>query len=481
LRKIINQPNKSYHLKVNVNEGSEIKFSEDEVRKVLTEINPKKSSSDPIPSKLFTFLAEYCLQSITHIFNSISMSKTWPKQWKLANIIPLPKEKLSNYLNVRPISILSALNKCLEKLIKNHLLPHYIKYIDNSQYGFIPMGSTTSAIIALLNKISFALDEFEVKAVSVISFDFSKAFDKVDHQILLNKISEILPPKLVHILASYLKERKQRVKINNAYSDYCDIDCGVPQGSVLSPLLFGLFIRDLTSTPKSFCVKYADDSTFVIPHYSNNITEDIKDTFNYVHNWCVNNKLELNLKKTKLLTIKKQNVVYDTVSSLVPVNEVKILGLTFQNNLKWDKHVALITKSASSSLYLIRKCRNYFNQKQLMSLYNSYILSKLCYASPSYAYLPQSLQKYFIKLHKRSHHVICGQECQKDCLINPLDQVKKMSFKLFINIMDNSKHPLHHLVPPKMKYSGKLMLPLCRSERSKNSFVPQMALLYNSV
>jgi len=481
LRKIVFQPKKSYEVDVDVNKGNEITFAEEEVRDVLIKINPKKASSDPIPSSLFIFLAQYCTEAIAHIFNSVSLSKMWPKQWKLANIIPLPKDKTSDPLNVRPISILSALNKCLEQLIKRQLLPHYIQHIDDSQYGFIPMGSTTSAIIALLNKIHFSLDRPEIKAVSVISFDFTKAFDKVNHQILLNKLSVILPPKLVHILSSYLKERKQRVKINDSYSDYCNIDCGVPQGSVLSPLLFGLFIRDLISTPKSFCIKYADDSTYVIPHYSTNITEDIRDTFVHVHNWCKNNKLELNLKKTKLLIIKKQNVVYDTVFSLSPVNEVKILGLTFQNDLKWNKQVALITKSASSSLYLIRKCRSIFNQKQLILLYNSYVLSKLCYASPSYAFLPQSLQKYFIKLHKRSHHIICGTECKKNCLIPPLDQIKKTSFKLFQNIMQNAKHPLHSLIPAKLKYSRKLMLPLCRSERSKCSFIPQMALLYNSI
>jgi len=479
LQKITHQPEKSYHVPLYFNPDEEITFSHEEVQKALLEINVKKASNDPIPSTLIRVLSCCCSLPITHIFNSVMTSKIWPDQWKCANIIPIPKDKTPNYQNIRPISILSALNKCLEKLFKTRLLPYFLTHIDPNQFGFVPMGSTTSAIIALVNKVTLSLDEPTTKAVSIISFDFSKAFDKVDHQLLLNKLSPILPHSFVCILASYLKDRKQRVQINNKYSNFCDIDCGVPQGSVLSPLLFGLFIKDLKSTPKSFCIKYADDSTFVIPHTTLDITDDIKQTFYHVSNWCKVNKLDLNIKKTKLLIIEKQPVIYNTVESLIPVTNLKILGVTFQSNFKWTNHVTSIVKSASSSLYLLRKCRSIFTHKQLISLYNSYILSKLCYAAPSYAYLPQSLQRYFIKLFKRSHHVICGNNCNNQCLINPLEQIKKMSYKLFCAVLKNNHHPLHNLMPPTLTHTKKLLVPICRSERRKKTFIPQMVTLYN--
>jgi len=480
LQKITHQSNKSYNVSRDSHCQDDLIFSEEEVQKVLLQIDPKKASNDPIPSTLLRLLSDCCYQPITHIFNSVMIEKIWPDQWKCANIIPLPKDKTPNYLNIRPISILSALNKCLEKLLKDRLLPFYLKNIDSSQFGFVPMGSTTAALIALLNKVSFSIDSPTTKAVSIISFDFTKAFDKVDHQLLLNKLSSFLPHTLILIIANYLKGRKQRVQINNVFSSYCDIDCGVPQGSVLSPLLFGLFIRDLISTPKSFCFKYADDSTFVIPHSTQDITQDIQSVFLHVSNWCTENKLHLNLKKTNLLIIKKQPVIYNTISSLAPVDEIKILGVTLQSNLKWTKHVTSITNSASSSLYLLRKCRSIFSQKQLVALYNSYILSKMCYAGPSYAYLPQSLQNYFVKLYKRSHHVICGKECKEQCLIHPLEQIKKTSVKLFNSILTESKHPLHSLAPPRLVNSNKLLVPLCRSERTKKTFIPQMVAFYNN-
>ena len=334
----------------------------------------------------------------------------WPIHWKSANIIPLPKDVIPNYLNIRPISILPTLNKCFEQLLKSRIMPYYTKHIDKSQYGFIPMGSTASALIAILDKIYTLLDSPEIKSVSLISFDFRKAFDKVNHQILLNKLTSFLPHNFIPILSSYLQQRRQRVQLNKSFSEFCDIDCGVPQGSVLSPILFNLFICDLTDTPKSFCFKYADDSTFILPHYSLNITEDVKYTFDYVSDWCNNNKLQLNVDKTKLMIFKKHYITYNTTCSLTPVSHLKLLGVTIENNLKWDKHIQSTIKAASSSLYLLRKCHKIFNKQQLIMLYNSFVLSKLCYAASAFISLPQKHCRPFKKLLTRAHFIICGYD-----------------------------------------------------------------------
>ena len=337
----------------------EVKFSSCEVFDVLSEINEKKSSSDVLPNKIIKLLAFSCCNVITHIFNHICHEKIWPIEWKKADVIPLPKTSPPDFKNIRPISVLSTLNKCLEQLFKTRILPHYLKYIDACQFGFIPSGSTSSALIAILHKAYSLLDNVKIVAISLISFDIRKAFDRVNHSLLLSKLSKILPHNFVSILASYLSQRKQRVKINNSYSKYININCGVPQGSVLSPILFGFFISDLQTFNSSSCFKYADDSTFVIPHFKQDITPDIKEVANHMLKWCTANKLELNFAKTQLLTVKKsQNIIYTEINSIKQMENIKILGITLNKNLKWDNNTLAKTKSASSYLYLFRKFRN---------------------------------------------------------------------------------------------------------------------------
>jgi len=481
LHEILSDPLKSYEIPHKQVEPENITFSVEEVATIVKNINSKKASSDILPSKILILLSECCPQYVTHIFNTIMHNCTWPSNWKKATIIPLPKDRVPNYKNVRPISILSPLNKCLEKLFKSRILPHYIKSIDKCQYGFIPLGSTSSAIIALLNRVLLLLDSPKVIAVSIMSFDFKKAFDKVNHQLLLNKLSNFLPHNFICILASYLKGRQQKVQINTSYSNNCDIDCGVPQGSVLSPILFGLFICDLIDSPTSFCFKYADDSTFVVPHYTSETSHEIKDTFDHVENWCKLNKLQLNIKKTQLLTIKKGSISYKTVNNIRPVEEIKLLGITIQNTLKWNSHVITTIKSASQSLYLIRKCRNILNHSQLVILYNSFILSKVCYAAPAWAYLPHYLKQCLIKIYKRCHRIICGNECKENCLKNPIEHCEKMAFKHFLNITRHPNHPLRNLLPDTLPTSKRLLLPIMKTERYRNSFIPKMTLLYNSL
>ena len=155
-------------------------------------------------------------------------------------------------------------------------------------------------------------------------------------------------------------------------------NCGVPQGSVLSPISFGFFISDLQTFNSSSCFKYADDSTFVIPHFKHDITPDIKEVANHMLKWCTANKLELNFAKTQLLTVKKsQNIIYTEIYSIKQMENIKILGITLNKNLKWDNNTVAKTKSASSYLYLIRKFRNVFSKSELILIYNAYILSKI--------------------------------------------------------------------------------------------------------
>ena len=176
---------KSYNVAPGVDLKENILFNKLEIEEVFDKMNTKKASNDPIPNILLKIVGSLCSSYITHIFYKVIESKTWPKMWKIADIVPLAKDKIPNYNNVRPISILSSFNKCLEQLLKKRIMLFYIKHINQTQFGFIPMESTSSALIAILDKIISLLDNKSITAVSMISFDMKKVFDKVNHQLIL--------------------------------------------------------------------------------------------------------------------------------------------------------------------------------------------------------------------------------------------------------------------------------------------------------
>ena len=165
---------------------------------------------------------------------------------------------------------------------------------------------------------------------------------------------------------------------------------------------------------------------------------------------------------------------------MTPVSHLKLLGVTIENNLKWDKHIQSTIKAASSSLYLLRKCHKIFNKQQLIMLYNSFVLSKLCYAASAFISLPQKHCRPFKKLQTRVHFIICGYDCDEKCLIDPADQKLNIAKNLFAKALSEKQHPLNCLMPRMLTYSKKLCVPLSRSDRYRKSFLPHMTILFNS-
>ena len=323
--------------------------------------------------------------------NKSIVSGEVPDELKLAKVIPVYKSKDSrNFTNYRPISLLPNLSKILERIIHKRLYTYITEkqLLYNSQYGFRSNYSTNKAITELMANILTGFDE--KKYTLALFLDLSKAFDTIDHKILLKKLDYYgIRGVALNWIESYLKNRKQFVHYKGVNSSVKNVTCGVPQGSVLGPLLFTIYVNDLHVAMKhSKCILFADDTT--IYRTDNDILRVYRlvnrDLMQATH-WFWANKLSLNATKTHYILfhneyLKKPEVlpkIYIADSEINCVDQVVFLGITLDSNLHWGPQIKTIERKMSSALYILRTVRNLLPSNLLRTLYYSLIYSKFQY------------------------------------------------------------------------------------------------------
>ena len=306
---------------------------------------------------------------LSKLINLCFETGEFPELLKLAKVIPLhKKESVLNYLNYRPISLLSVFSKIYEKNIYSRVYSYLVKnkLIYEKQFGFRGNHSVNHAIISITEYIRSLLDKGEY--VCGVFVDLEKAFDTVHHDILCDKIKAYgLRGNINTLLKSYLSNRKQYVSINGYDSEVRDVTCGVPQGSSLGPLLFLIYINDLRlSLSKTSCGHFADD-TFIIFHSKKPktietiINTELKD----IVKWLRLNKLSLNAAKTELIFFRsyKHPLNYDNISikmngiKLTPVDYIKYLGMYLDKFLDWNRHIEELSKKLSRANGVLSKLR----------------------------------------------------------------------------------------------------------------------------
>ena len=322
----------------------------------------------------------------------------WPNEWKQAIKTPLHKSgNTESICNYRPISCLSKLSLVFERLLFNKLYDFFSPQLSASQFGFMRRKSTVLQLIIYLQAIYNNVDTN--RHCYALHLDFSKAFDSVSHATLLAKIRLFgIGGSLLSLLSSYLTNRVQCIKLNKIISASLPVSSGVPQGSILGPLLFLVFINDLpTQVSHSKTFLYADDIKLI----HNNLLEMQNDIL-ALSQWSQVNKLSFNGKKTQLISFdfRSQNYITDIPVLILDDHEIFLqksvvdLGLSFSSNLAWSKHISDRLKACYIRIISLRKCLPPHLHSQIkINLYKTYILPKLLYGSQVWSPNQKDLSK----------------------------------------------------------------------------------------
>jgi hypothetical protein len=376
-----------------------IDISMNKVIKKLDNINENKSvGPDNIHPKILKELKSRLSFPVQNIFVKSLGEGIVPLNWKCANIKPLHKKgsrmKVDNY---RPVSLTSVFGKILESIIKDDLMVFLDsnKLISDKQHGFMPGRSCLTQLLDALSNWLESADEY--KSTDVIYLDFQKAFDSVPHVRLLNKLRAYgVGGSLLKWIESFLTGRKQRVVLNHKHSSWENVTSGVPQGSVLGPLLFVLYINDLPDAISSEILLFADDSK--IYRRINNIgLHDciiLQKDVHKLQDWGDLWQQKFNLNKCCSLRLfnyhPDMNFTYNMRGlvdefELNMIEREKDLGIVISRDLKFDDHINQIVKTANSRLGIIRRSFSYFENHSFKIMYCALVRSILEYNGPVFS------------------------------------------------------------------------------------------------
>ena len=422
-------------------------------------------------------------QHLRAIFECSVSQRCFPSEWKRAIVVPIPKTFPPTLNKIRTISLLPTPAKILEKLILKHEYQRIEPLFGPQQHAFRKLASTTTALLTITDSLTKLYDNTKVTGFGVISLDFSKAFDYVDHGTLLEKVQYAhLPKGFARWLQSYLSQRSFQVKIQGKLSSPHAVHAGVPQGSVLGPALFSILVGDLTCNNGNQLVQYADDANIILPFTTKDpriIKNVIQTQLKNIETWCAQNKQVLNVEKSKVMICMRSSLDLECLH--LPVSKsLKILGVTLSEDLSWDLHIAALCTKACQRLHILRVLKPHTTQEELHQVYIATIRSVFDYCSQVFVHLPIKLTHKIRRIEKRAHRLIFGEEKKCDCLLDGFVQRReKLSLDLFTAILSNSNHPLHNMLPAALSHKSRLASFQCRTKRRINSFFPHTTILYN--
>jgi len=368
-----------------------VDISVEDVWRQLCKLNPSKSGGpDGCNPRVFAEVKDGLLRPLYALFKKSLEEGQLPTPWKEADVTPIFKKgSRSLPTNYRPVSLTSIVCKMLESVIKDTIMAHFVNnnLFSTCQHGFRPEHSCVTQLLNVMEDWTEVMESGG--SVDVIYLDFKKAFDRVPHTRLLSKLSCYgLSGKLMDWIHHFLTNRKQRVNIRGSYSEWINITSGVPQGSVLGPILFIIFINDLPDVVLSILSLFADDTKLYRPIRSFNDHLILQQDINNLLSWNEKWQFFFNYQKCYVMSIGHSPVIYQytmaTEDCVVPITRTygeKDLGVFFSPDLKFRKHISNIIHKANTIAGVIKRSFEYLDTTMLRTLYISLIRPHLDYAS----------------------------------------------------------------------------------------------------
>lgn len=460
-----------------------------EVLKAINEIRDKNSSSDDdLSARVFLNLPNIALEVLSMVINDSWSSGIFPDCLKSATVIPLHKGgELDQPANFRPIALLSTLSKIVEKIVKSRMTTFLGRYniLNSNQFGFQKAKGTNDAIFRFLEEVYRFLNVKE--SVAAVFCDLSKAFDCVDHGILLSKMECYgFRGLALEWFRSYLTGRNQRVLLGGSYSEKRFIDRGVPQGSVLGPVLFLLYINDLCYLRmQGRIIQFADDTTILWHHQDAEVLKQIiSSELNEVKRWCASNKLVFNTDKTSVLGFRctLDELQLDDGDQIKEKPVSRFLGLFIDVNLRFDDHISNLCKKLSSGCFAVRLVRNELGRAAARTVYFALVESHLRYGLPFWGLTTKYLLNPVLILQKRALRYLCSVGPQESCKPLFISQKLLTLTSLFILETGTLIHKNRGVVAQthyETRRTGDIPLPIPRSTLVKRSLLYESKKLYN--
>lgn len=368
-----------------------VEFTVTDVSKKLMKLRTDKSGGpDELKPRLLFNVYEEISQPLCYIFNKSMEEGIVPEDWKRANVCPIYKKgNRSLAENYRPVSLTSQVCKVFETLIRDCIVKHLEEHqlLRDTQHGFRKGRSCLTNLLTFLDKVSGCVDDGE--SVDVIFLDFAKAFDKVPHQRLSSKLlSHGIDGQIRKWIDHWLNGRVQRVGLRGTMSSWKQVTSGVPQGSVLGPVLFLIFINDLEDGITNWILKFADDTKMFGRINNTQDVENMQKDLDKLLQWSVEWQMMFNVQKCKVMHVGKNRMDAEYSMNgaiLETVEEEKDLGVVLKNNLKVSSQCAQAYGKASRMLGVIYRTIKYKTKDVMLSLYKSLVRPLLEYCTAAWS------------------------------------------------------------------------------------------------
>ena len=483
-------------------------LTEKEFDEIFDSLKKCAPGYDEIGKDILQISLPFTKNPLIYLLNLSLSQGIFPQELKTANVIPLFKsDDPMRFNNYRPVSLLSIFSKIYEKVMYNRIISFLTdqKILYERQFGFRKHHSTYMPLMLLIDKLAKAMEEKEY--VIGVFLDFSKAFDTVDHNILLDKLYHYGIRGIAHDwLKSYLNNRQQFVTYNETTSSTSTIRCGVPQGSILGPILFLIYINDLVNVcNNSHPYLFADDTNLFtkgknLQEIACLINKELKE----ISIWLKVNKLSLNIKKTHYMIftsskkVDKVNIEIDG-HPIGQVDDTKFLGVFIDKKLTWKKHINYIKGKVARGIGILTKARSLLNTKALKTLYHSFIYPYFSYCNHVWGCVKNKVLEKLIRLQKRAVKIITFSKYrdspdplfEKNGILK-LTDINIYSYGKFMYNWYHKKLPTSfnnsfkyvrevHNIGTKQSTKGNLFPPKAKNDLVKSCFSYKGVIIWNAI